>query len=77
MKRKRVFTGSCRSSVLLDLAWFDVFSGFKREGHTVDTEPLTRWIWSIIEHVTQVGITLHETHTKITSLQKMQNHHNP
>lgn len=41
-----------------------LFSAFKCEGHTVDTEPLARWLWSIIKHVTQVGVTLSDTYKK-------------
>lgn len=50
-------------SVFFHLAIFVVFSGFKCEGHTVDTEPLTCWVRSIFEHVPQVGVTLHQRYT--------------
>lgn len=40
-------------------------SGFKLEGHTVDAEALTCWVWPIIEHMSEVSVTLQNTNPQI------------
>lgn len=59
--RKRVYK---KGLIFLLVVRLVLFSAFKCEGHTVDTEPLARWLWSIIKHVTQVGVTLSDTYKK-------------
>lgn len=57
---KSVFLFSVLVFLLLLSVRCVVFSGFKREGHAVDTEPLTGRVRSVIKHMTQVGITLQQ-----------------
>lgn len=50
--------------IFLQLIRLVIFSGLECEGHTVDTETLARWLWSIIKYVTKVGVTLCPIGTK-------------